>query len=64
MILEHGIFDPGECGFYRLDLLQDVDAIAFFLDHAADPAHLSGDPVEPADGGVTFKFHWTTNLIL
>ena len=38
-----------ERGSDRLDLMEDVDAVAIVLDHLRHTAHLPFDPVEPID---------------
>ena len=44
MLLEDRFFNPSQGGTSRLDLMDDVDAIAVVLDHLHDAAYLSLDP--------------------
>lgn len=58
MGLQDFSLDLGESGLDRVNLVQDVDAVAVIRDHLADPAHLSFNPVEPrAEGFVVLLAH-------
>ncbi len=48
-----------EGGGDRMDLVNDVNAVAPFFNHALDPAHLSLDATEPGSlgGVVRMRFH-------
>ena len=61
MVVEDAEGDALERCRHRRDLRQDVDAVAVVVDHALDAAHLSFDPVQPADervlvGDVAVRF--------
>ena len=43
------VLDLAERGSDRLDLMEDVDAVAIVLDHLRHTAHLPFDPVELDD---------------
>jgi hypothetical protein len=49
VILENELFDFLESRFDSLNLIENVDAIAVFLDHARDAAHLSFDSRDATD---------------
>src|SRR5207253_3852421 len=47
MIVQHLGLDLRQRGADRLELGEHIDAVALFLDHAGDAAHLTLDPAEP-----------------
>src|SRR5262245_9644107 len=53
---ENGEADAVERRFRGRELLEDLDAQARFLHHAADAAHLAFDPVQARDDGLLLGF--------
>ena len=49
VVLQEFVFDLPKRRLDRLNLRQDVDTIAAFLDHAGDSAHLAFDSPEPGN---------------
>lgn len=46
MVAQNILLDPIQCGLNRIDLGDDIDAIAVFIDHFCDASNLSFDPVQ------------------
>jgi len=49
VITQDLILNPVEGGFDSLELGDDVDAVAVFLDHTGDAAHLAFNAAEPTE---------------
>ena len=47
VLLQNLLFDAPQGSSYSRDLRNDVDAVAVFLNHAGNAAHLSLDASEP-----------------
>ena len=47
MIAQDFLFQPPQCSADRRNLSDDINTVSIFLDHAADPANLAFDPVQP-----------------
>src|SRR5471030_2103174 len=52
MVVEDLLLDLVEGGTHRPHLVDDVDAVAVFLDHAGNAAHLALDAAQPGELGL------------
>lgn len=58
MVSKHFVFHPLQSRPDRLELRQNVDAVAVFFNHPSDTADLSFDPAKPSRAGVfTLTIH-------
>jgi hypothetical protein len=57
VIFQYGIFDFAQGGFNRLHLLQHINAVPPFINHATDAANLSLDATEATYVGVLLYVH-------
>ena len=57
MIFQNRVFDLAKGGLDGLHLLQDIDAIALFLNHARNSPYLPFDTVEPFNGRFFIQLH-------
>src|SRR3974390_809425 len=58
MIAENLILDAAQCRTNRHDQRYDVDAVAVFLNHPCDTAHLTLDPTKTLRaGGLAVSLH-------
>lgn len=63
VIAQNFVLDLLQGGFDRLDLVQDIDAIAFVRDHTRDAAHLPLDAIEAGRGGLLDSIPHTASYI-